>query len=257
MSQISATDLNVSFAKRSVLSGINLQIALGQVTVIVGPNGAGKSTLLDCLAGLRKPDRGEVRLGPQSLASFKSRERAKRIAYLPQYAELAWEITGSTLVGLGRTPHTGPWGMTDQDSRAIELAMQRSRTTAFADRVVSTLSGGERGRLFLARALATEPEWLLADEPLAGLDPGHCLDVLELFRSLAHDDGRGVLLTMHDLTMALRVADRVIVLNDGSILADGDPQAALPPEVLKTAYGIHAELLKGRAGYVLEIISRA
>lgn len=257
MSQIQTSDLTVAFGPRTVLEAINLSIERGQVTAIIGPNGAGKSTLLDCLAGLRRPDKGNVELDTTRLFDLKPQERAKRIAYLPQYSELAWEIDGETLVGLGRTPHCGLWGLTAKDSAAVHEAMQRTSTSQFAQRTVSSLSGGERARLLLARALATDPEWLLADEPMAGLDPGHCLDVVELFRELAHKDGRGVILTLHDLTLALRAADRIILLFDARVLADNVPDEVLTSRFLEPAYGIKTGLMQGTNGFVLEIEARA
>lgn len=257
MSQIRASDLHVVLGQRTVLQDINLTIETGQVTAIIGPNGAGKSTLLDCLAGLRRPDRGIVDLGGRRLLDLRPPVRAKRIAYLPQHSELAWEIDGETLVGLGRTPHRGPWGLTPQDRSAVQNAMQRTSTSVFANRPVSTLSGGERARLLLARALATDPEWLLADEPLAGLDPGHCLDVVTLLRELAREDGRGVVLTLHDLTLALKAADRIILLSDARVLADGLPVEVLSSQFLEPAYRINTEILEGRNNLVLEIKSRA
>ena len=257
MSQIQTSDLSVSFGSRTVLEDINLLLQPGQVTAIIGPNGAGKSTLLDCLAGLRRPDQGKVHLDATALLDLKPQERAKRIAYLPQYSELAWEIDGETLVVLGRTPHCGPWGRTADDASAVQQAMTRTSTMNFANRPVSTLSGGERARLLLARALATDPQWLLADEPLAGLDPGHCLDVLALFRELAHKDGRGVILTLHDLNLALKAADRVILLSNARVLADDAPSKVLTSQFLEPAYGIKTALLKGNNGYVLETLARA
>ena len=257
MSQIKTSGLCVTLGSRAVLEEINLSLQRGQVTAIIGPNGAGKSTLLDCLAGLRRPDQGKVYLDAAPLLELKSQERAKRIAYLPQYSELAWEIDGETLVGLGRTPHCGPWGRTAEDTAAVRDAMVRTSTSEFANRPVATLSGGERARLLLARALATDPQWLLADEPLAGLDPGHCLDVVALFRELAHKDGRGVILTLHDLTLALKAADRVILLSDARVLADNVPSKVLASEFLEQAYGISTALLKGNNGYVLETLARA
>lgn len=256
MSQINTSDLSVTFGSRTVLEGIDLSLQRGQVTAIIGPNGAGKSTLLDCLAGLRRPDKGAVDLDDTPLLTLKPQERAKRIAYLPQYSELAWEIDGETLVGLGRTPHCGPWGRTAEDASAVRDAMRRTSTSEFANRPVSTLSGGERARLLLARALATDPQWLLADEPLAGLDPGHGLDVAALLRELAHKDGRGVILTLHDLTLALKMADRVILLSDARVLADDVPSKVLTSQFLEPAYGIKTALLKGNNGQVLETLAR-
>lgn len=257
MSILNAEDLSVRLGDKAVLDGVGAAFAPGLVTAVVGPNGAGKSTLLDCLAGLRKPDAGRVTLEDRALRDLPSRERARRIAYLPQNAEIAWAVNGRTFVGLGRTPYVGAWGLTVEDRAAVDRAMAVTGVEAFADRVVSTLSGGERARILIARALAGDPQWLLADEPLAGLDPGHVLDACDLFRRLADEEGRGIVITLHDLDAALRMADRVIVLAEGRVLADGAPVEALSPEVLKAAYGVEARTLEGTRGPVLEMVGRA
>jgi iron complex transport system ATP-binding protein len=257
VSILSADNLSVRLGDKTVLNGVGAVFAPGLVTAVVGPNGAGKSTLLDCLAALRTPDAGRVTLDERALGDLPPRERARRIAYLPQNAEIAWAVDGRTIVGLGRTPYVGAWGLTAQDRAAVDRALTVTGVQAFADRVVSSLSGGERARVLIARALAGDPQWLLADEPLAGLDPGHVLDACDLFRRLADEEGRGVILTLHDLDAALRVADRVIVLAEGRVLADAAPTEALSPAVLKAAYGVEARTLDGLRGPVLEMVGRA
>ncbi|MNU88146.1 Hemin import ATP-binding protein HmuV [compost metagenome] len=257
MSILSAENLSVRLGDKTVLKGVSAVFAPGLVTAVVGPNGAGKSTLLDCLAALRTPDAGRVTLDERALGDLPPRERARRIAYLPQNAEIAWAVDGRTFVGLGRTPYVGAWGLTAEDRAAVDRALTVTGVQAFSDRVVSTLSGGERARVLIARALAGDPQWLLADEPLAGLDPGHVLDACDLFRRLADEEGRGVILTLHDLDAALRVADRVIVLAEGRVLADAAPAEALSPAVLKAAYGVEARTLDGQRGPVLEMVGRA
>ncbi|WP_312145946.1 ABC transporter ATP-binding protein [Brevundimonas sp.] len=257
MSLLTAESLSVRLGDKLVLNGVGAAFSRGLVTAVVGPNGAGKSTLLDCLAALRRPDTGQVMLDGSPLRDLPSRERARRIAYLPQNAEIAWAVDGRTFVGLGRTPYVGAWGLTAPDRTAVDQAMAVTGVEAFADRVVSSLSGGERARVLIARALAGDPQWLLADEPLAGLDPGHVLDACDLFRRLADEQGRGVILTLHDLDAALRVADRVIVLAEGRVLADGAPAESLSPGVLKAAYGVEARTLEGARGPALEMVGRA
>jgi iron complex transport system ATP-binding protein len=185
------------------------------------------------------------------------RARARRIAVLPQTPEVAWALEARILVGIGRTPFIGAAGLSQEDAAAIERAMRAAGVGALADRDVTTLSGGERGRVLIARALAGEPEWLLADEPLTGLDPGHQLDAGALFRRLAHEEGRGVIVTLHDLSLAARVADRIIVMAAGKVLADGPPSEALSPQVLARAYEVEARITEGAGGPLIEIVGRA
>jgi iron complex transport system ATP-binding protein len=185
-----------------------------------------------------------------------ARTRARRLAFLPQTPEVAWSVECRTLVELGRTPFIGARGVTAEDRAVVDRALEAAHARAFEHRLVNSLSGGERARVLIARALAGEPEWLLADEPMTGLDPAHQIDVAALFRRLA-DDGVGVVLTLHDLSMALRVSDRILVLAEGGVLADDPPATALNPEVLKRAYGVEASLTQGPGGPLIDVIGRA
>jgi iron complex transport system ATP-binding protein len=250
-------DLSVSLgagtARKPVLSEASRTLRPGEVTAIIGPNGAGKSTLLACLAGLRVPDSGAVMLGDVPLAGLSPRERGRRIGFLPQVAEVNWDIDVATLVSLGRLPHQGRWGPGVADTAAIAAALEATDTAQFATRVVSTLSGGERARALLARVLAGEPEFLLADEPLANLDPRHQFESLAVMRRVA-ERGAGVVLVLHDLAHARRAADRVVLLDRGRIVADDTPSAVLTPATIAEVYGVASQsvtLADGSAGLVL------
>jgi len=253
---LSCTNLRVAIGEKAILSSVNLSIAPGHVTAVVGPNGAGKSTLLNCLAGLRVPTSGVAQLDGVALTAMNPRDRARRLAFLPQTPEIAWAIECRTLVELGRTPFIGARGQAQDDQAAVNRAMAAARVTDFEHRIVDTLSGGERARVLIARALAGEPEWLLADEPLTGLDPAHQIDAAALFRQLANG-GVGVVVTLHDLSMALRMSDRIIVLADGGVVADEPPATALSPEILRRAYGVEATLTQGPGGPLIDVIRRA
>ena len=257
MSRLSAHDIRVRLGARDAVDGVSAEFQAGTVTAILGPNGAGKSTLLACLAGLRKPQSGQVRLDEADLLAMAPRARARRIGFIPQTPEIAWAVEARILVGLGRTPFIGSSGLSVEDAAVIDRAMAAAGVADLADRDVTTLSGGERGRVLIARALAGDPEWLLADEPLTGLDPGHQLDAGDLFRSLAHDQGRGVVVTLHDLSLAARIADRIIVMAAGKVLADGPPGEALSPAVMEQAYGVRARVTAGAGGALIEIVERA
>lgn len=257
MSQLTARDIRVRLGGKPVVDGIDAAFRAGAVTAILGPNGAGKSTLLSCLAGLRKPNSGQVRLDDADLLSMAPRARARRIGFIPQTPEIAWAVEARILVGLGRTPFIGSSGLSAEDAAAIERAMVAAGVMELAERDVTTLSGGERGRVLIARALAGEPEWLLADEPLTGLDPRHQLDAGDLFRRMAHQEGKGVIVTLHDLSMAARIADRIILMAAGQVLADGPAEEALAPPVLARAYGVEARYGQGAGGPLIEIVGRA
>ncbi|GIL38698.1 ABC transporter ATP-binding protein [Roseiterribacter gracilis] len=256
MKQLSAKGLRVRLGDRLVLDDVSATFDAGNVTAILGPNGAGKSTLLTCLAGLLKPARGSVKLGDESLDTLPSRLRAQRIGFLPQLQEIAWSVDVATLVALGRLPHRGFGTPTVADQFAVEQALHAVGLTDFADRVATSLSGGERARALLARVLAGEPPWLLADEPLTGLDVGYQLDACKLLRRIA-SAGIGVVLTLHDLQLAARVADRILLLRDGKIVADAAPAEALTTATIKQVYGVDSEITTGAHGLVIDVVGRA
>lgn len=235
-SRITVRGLSFSHGTRLILNALDLQLTTGCVTAVLGPNGAGKSTLLSCVTGLLQPDAGGVLLDDQPLAGIAPAARARRIAFLPQTPEIAWAVDVATLVSLGRIPFRGQCSDA-QNQAAVEQAMQLTDVAQWRDRSVHTLSGGERARVLLARVLAGESDWVLADEPFTGLDPVHQFEAAELLRAVATRGG-GVVLTIHDLTLAARIADRIIILNDGVIAADGSPREALTPDILRAVYKI-------------------
>jgi iron complex transport system ATP-binding protein len=191
------------------------------------------------LAGLVPAD-GAITLGGRPLPGLSPRERARAIAYLPQGHIFHWPMSVESIVALGRAPHADAFSPPSPDDRAaVAHALNTTETEIFAQRAVTTLSGGEKARVALARALATQAPVLLADEPTAALDPRHQLIVMELLRTAAHG-GNAILAIMHDLTLAARFADRVLVMNEGRIVADGAPADALAPERLAAVFGIEA-----------------
>jgi iron complex transport system ATP-binding protein len=218
------------------LREVSVGLAAGRVTVVCGPNGAGKSTLLAVLAGLQAPDAGRVVLGHNRLTDLTPRERAMAVGYLPQAGEVAWNVTVETLVRLGRLPHRTSDKL---DAAATAAAIRALDLQSLAAREVCTLSGGERARALLARVLAGQPRWVLADEPFAALDLAHQQALMAHFRRLA-DQGVGVAVVMHDLSLAMNHADHVIVLERGTVAASGAPHVALSPEVLHQVWGVNA-----------------
>jgi len=231
--------LSLMLGGTQVLDRVDTCFERGRVTAILGPNGAGKSSLLSCLVGLHLPDSGTVDLDGTSRAQIDRRDLARRIGYLPQTADVHWDVDVETLVALGRFPHRGRWGANDADRTAIAAAMAATDVTGLAGRIVNTLSGGERGRALLARVLAGTPEWLLADEPLASLDPAHQLDVLDCLRAIARQ-GAGVIVVLHDLNQAARVADDVLLMRSGRVIAHGPPDTVLTPDRIAETYGVSA-----------------
>lgn len=253
---LEARGLTLKRGRREILAGLDLSLRAGEVTALVGPNGAGKSTLLAGLCGLLPPAAGAALLDGQDLAALPAPARARRIGFLPQSPEIAWPLEVRILVGLGRTPHIGARGLSAADARIIDAALEEAGAADLAERDASTLSGGERARVMIARVLAGEPDWLLADEPLAGLDPGCQIDAADTLVRRARA-GCGVVLTLHDLTLAARIADRVLVLAGGGLMADGPPEAALAPDVLGRAFGVRTALRREPGGLAVDILGRA
>ncbi len=216
-----------------ILRDVTAQFEPGAITAIVGPNGAGKSSLLLALAGLLEPQSGRVALGDDDVASFSPRERARAIGYLPQDARIAWDVSVENLVALGRLPHR------DRGHDAIERALAALDLDTLRHRAASRLSGGERARVLLARVLAGEPRWILADEPLAALDLAHRDALIADLRARAKE-GMGVVIVLHDLAIAMNHADHVVVLGEGRLASEGMPDEALCEDVVRQVWGVEA-----------------
>jgi len=236
--------LGVKLGRRIVLSEVSAHLRPGRVTAILGPNGAGKSTLVKAAAALVDRSTGYVRLDAQDVATMNPRARARAIGYLPQDATVHWNIVARDVVALGRLPHLGAHAApSPADRAAVERAMHDTETVHLADRPVGELSGGERARVLLARVLAGEPRWLLADEPLASLDPSHQIDLLARLRGYALG-GAGVAIVLHDLVQAQRAADDALLLADGRVVAFGPVAEVMTAETLARVFGVHVAPLE-------------
>jgi iron complex transport system ATP-binding protein len=236
--RIEANALRATLKRREVLHGVDFRAEPGELTAIVGPNGAGKTTLLRTLAGLSPATAGSVALSGRPLGEWPPRIRARVLAYLPQERIVNWALSARAVVALGRLPHQ-PIGVGESasDARAIEAALAAMDVGHLASRPVLDMSGGERARVLIARALAQEASALIADEPAAGLDPAHQLALFAQFVRLAAA-GRTVVVALHDLSLAARFCHRIVLLNAGRSIAAGAAQDVLTVEHLATAYGI-------------------
>ena len=244
MVSISLEQVGVSLGRRTVVRNASATFRAGALAGIVGPNGAGKSTLARAMLAL-VPHIGRILVDDAEVATMPRAELARRVAYLPQGQTLHWPLTVERLVELGRLPHLAPMSrIGDADGAAIERAIERADIAALRDRVATELSGGERARVLLARALAVEAPALIADEPLASLDPGHQIDVMELLRAEARG-GAAVIAVLHDLTMAARYCDRLLLIDRGTLVAEGTPGEVLTPANLEAVYGIRARVELG------------
>jgi iron complex transport system ATP-binding protein len=251
--ELSVSDLRVSLGARRVLDGVGAMFRPGRVTAILGANGSGKSTLVKALAGLLDTDSGHVLLGARQIARIDPRERARLVGYLPQDPSVHWDLGVRELVALGRLPHRSPFaGPSAEDRAAVEAALEATGTGHLAQRTAHQLSGGERARVLLARVLAGVPAWLLADEPLASLDPVHQLALLDQLRALAAG-GMGVVIVLHDLVQAARAADEVLLLKEGRVVAFGPAREALAHQPLREAFGVEVMVVPDEQGRLLPV----
>ena len=238
-------DADASLGGRTVLDGTDVLVEAGELVAVVGPNGAGKSSLIRAFAGLLPLSGGVVRLQGDDVTTLSLRARAARVAYLPQQGRIAWNLPAIEVAALGAPFLSGADAMS-----AARTALEEVEAGHLADRGVAEMSGGERARVLLARALTTGAQALLADEPTAGLDPEAQLMVMERLRARAAV-GQAVLVSLHDLALAARFADRIVVLDAGRVVADAAPLAALTPEVMARTFGLAARWVDGPDGPLL------
>jgi len=248
MIALEARALTYRAAGRSLVEEASFALEPGTLTVLIGPNGAGKTTLLRLALGLLAADSGEALIGDGAARALSPRERARRAAYLPQARPLVWPQPVRDIVALGRYAHGGtPERLSPADAAAVDRAIAACGLQGFEERAADTLSGGEMSRVHLARALAAEAPVLVADEPVAALDPRFQHEVLGIFVAAARR-GTAVLTVIHDLALAARYADRLLWMKEGRLVADGAPAATLAPGRLAEVFGIEAAVSDGAGG---------
>ncbi|MEM7121493.1 MAG: ABC transporter ATP-binding protein [Pseudomonadota bacterium] len=239
MTRLTADKVSITLGGQLIVDRADAVVGPSCVTGIIGPNGAGKTTLLRALCGLQTVDSGAIAVDGAPLGGISAGERARRIAYLAQDRVVVWAMPVAAVVALGRLPHGETGLLTPQGRDVVDDVMERCDLADLADRRVTTLSGGERARVVIARALAVQAPVLLTDEPIAGLDPAHALDVMALLRREAAR-GVAVAVVLHDLTLAARFCDRLVLMAGGSVVGDGPPAATLTDAALREHYGIVA-----------------
>jgi len=250
---LAARGVRRAFGRAEVLTDVELELWPGRLVVVAGPNGAGKTTLLRVLAGTLRPDAGEVLLGGVALTDLSRREIAQRLAVVPQESHLPFPFRVREVVALGRAPFLGPLGReAPSDVALTEQALSELELAALAERAYPSLSGGEKQRVLLARALAQGvPTWLL-DEPTAHMDLGHRLHCWEWLRAwIAGAPARGCLLVTHDLVLAARFADELVLLERGRVAARGAPADVLTPARIASVYGVEARVGRDEDGRLL------
>ncbi len=240
MTDISATSLSCRVDGSTLVENADLTLAQGEFVAILGPNGAGKTTLLRALLGLMTPDAGLATIDGADATTLSPHDRARKVTYLPQRRPLAWPNNVRDIVSLGRFSHGAALGkLSQKDAHAVDKALQLCDLQELSSRNITTLSGGELARVHFARAIAAETPLLIADEPVASLDPFHQIRIAELIRSFV-DSGGGALVVLHEISLAARYADRIIWMSGGKIVASGSPDETINSTLLRDIYGIDA-----------------
>ncbi len=248
MSLLSIRDLCASLGVRNVLQGVSFEVGSGEFVGLIGPNGAGKTTLLRAILA-QVEAQGTVEIGGR--AGLPAAEQARFVSYLPQEREIAWPVTVERLVMLGRSPYLPAFGSPSAaDQSAVEAAMRRMEIEGFARRIATELSGGEKARVLIARALAQETPLLLADEPTSGLDPSHQIALMRVFSDLAREQC-SVVACLHDLALAARWCTRLVLLDKGHVVADGPPREVLTAQRLREIYNVTTFLGEDEGGPII------
>jgi len=236
---IEINGLSFSYNQKDVLREIDFSIEPGEIVSIIGPNGSGKSTLLRCMNRILKSRKGTISLFGKGIEEIRLRELSKLMGYVPQYESSSLSFTVFETIMMGRRPHIG-WHVTDRDLKVVHDTLHHLQLDNHRHRRMDELSGGEKQRVLIARALAQEPSVMLLDEPTSNLDPKHQLEVFDLISNLSRKRGISIVCAIHDLHLAARFSDRIVMLKHGAIFAQGPPQTVMTPENLEAVYGIEA-----------------
>jgi iron complex transport system ATP-binding protein len=235
---IAVDDVAVELGSVRILDDVSLSVSAGEIVGLVGPNGAGKTTLIRTINGVLTPDAGTVTVDGVDVHTLSAREVGRRIATVPQDTSVAFDFPVENVVEMGRTPYHQRLGHNGDDGSAVERALERTDTASLRDRPISELSGGQRQRVMLAQALAQETPALLLDEPTASLDIKHQVAMFELLRTLVTEEDTAILTAIHDLDMAARYCDRLVLLADRTVQAIGSPRTVLTDDRLADAFGV-------------------
>lgn len=251
--KLNVNGVRFRYGSRDILQDVELEAKSGEVLAVIGANGAGKSTLIRCINRILKPYMGTVFLDGKEFSRFNAKERACMMGYVPQTAKDVFSFNVMETVLMGRKPHIS-WGIGKRDLEIVNAVLLRMGLKQFVERQLYELSGGERQKVLIARALAQEPEVLLLDEPTSNLDVRHQLEVMELVQGIALQQKKCVLMVVHDLNLAARFADQILMLKDGVVFAAGKPQDVLVPENIKAVYGVESMIINTELGmYVITI----
>lgn len=254
--KLAITDLSFGYNGKATIKDVFLEVERGEVVSLVGPNGAGKSTLIKCIDRILRPQRGTVLVDGKAASLMGSKDFSRMMGYVPQSTKEIFPYIVFDIVLMGRRPHIG-WRVTGGDVKVVAKTLKFMGIEQFASRYFDELSGGEKQKIAMARAIVQEPEILLLDEPTSNLDIKHQLEVMRTVRLLVEKGGISAIMAMHDLNLASRFSDKIVMLKDGRVFEMGRPESVLIPENIEKVYGVRAEVIKDSTGrpYVMPIDS--
>ena len=241
MVKLKVKDVTFSYAREPVLEDVSIEVLTAEVLGVLGPNGAGKSTLLKCIDRILTPQKGCILLDDRDITKMSRIELAKKIGYIPQSISHVFSATVFDTVLMGRRPYIS-WRTSERDTETVLETLQMLHIEDLAMRDINELSGGQMQKVFIARALTQEPDLLLLDEPTSNLDIRHQLEVMHTIKSIVRKKGISAIMAIHDLNLAARYADRIVLMNGGTIYSAGEPAAVLTEENIKLVYGVEAEV---------------
>ncbi|HJJ48426.1 MAG TPA: ABC transporter ATP-binding protein [Methanocorpusculum sp.] len=244
---ISVEHICQNYGNTEILHDVSFATKSGEVVALLGPNGSGKSTLIKTIAGILDRFKGDIKIDGLSYQEIEKTERAKMIGYVPQYFHYTSFTSVLDTVLIGRRPYMS-WSVSDRDLEIVDKSLEAMNISDLATRYVNELSGGQRQRVFIARALAQEPSFFLFDEPTSSLDLRHQLMTLSKMRDIVHENKSGMIIALHDLNLALRYCDKVLMLKNGSSYAFGTPNDVLTPKAVRDVYGVEADVVENERG---------
>ena len=251
MDSISINNLTFGYDKRVIFNDLSLSFQQGDFCSILGPNGSGKTTLLKCIVGLLQPSRGEITLYGKSLSEYKMMDLARKIAYVPQYQDIVFDISVFDYVMLGRNPYQTPWEMQrTEDKKIAEEMLQECNVWHYRDTLIQSLSGGERQRVMIARAMAQQTGILLLDEPLSNIDVTHKFEIMDILQQLNEEQKVTVLIILHDLPIAKSYSKQVLLLKEGNLLQFGDKNAVLTEENIRNCFDLSDAYYISESGFI-------
>ena len=255
MDCINIANLTFAYDNRTIFNDLSVSFPQGGFCSILGPNGSGKTTLLKCIVGLLQPSGGAIMLEGKPMSEYKMMDLARKIAYVPQYQDIVFDISVFDYVMLGRNPYQTPWEMQrTEDKEIVEAMLQKCNVWHYRDTLIQSLSGGERQRVMIARAMAQQTGIMLLDEPLSNIDVTHKFEIMDILQQLNEEQKVSILIILHDLPIAKTYSKQVLLLKEGQMLQYGDKNAVLTEENIRNCFDLSEQYAISKEGFITKIL---